>query len=323
MTSDVLFGDYDCTVSISSHLLAMSDWVWERTSARLRGLSDEEYLWEPVPGCWTVRPHDPDRGGPWRMDGPEPAPSPPPFTTIAWRLEHTADLYAADLTRRLLRPGAPAEPPPIDGGVPPTAAAGIDRISRAHDRWRSHLAAADEEVFDRALPEDAPHWANGTGMAYVLVMLDEFAHHGAEVALLRDLFAATRAPRSTGSELLDRLVAGGTESDEAWSQLRDDGSARNEALLANPDAVERAAHHGRWDLVVRLARLGFDPNGSGLTPLHRAVFANAIEAAEALVEHGADLTACDPQFSATPLGWAEHFQRTELTKVLALVTPKE
>ena len=30
------------------------DEVVARLRQRLEGLSDDEYLWEPVPGCWTV-----------------------------------------------------------------------------------------------------------------------------------------------------------------------------------------------------------------------------------------------------------------------------
>lgn len=26
-----------------------------RTMAHFEGMTDDEYLWEPVPGCWTVR----------------------------------------------------------------------------------------------------------------------------------------------------------------------------------------------------------------------------------------------------------------------------
>ncbi|MGH9226456.1 MAG: hypothetical protein ACRD2W_22300 [Acidimicrobiales bacterium] len=57
-----------------------------RAMARLDGLTDDEYFWEPVAGCWTVR-RDPASG---RMDVDRalPAPEPPPVTTIAWRIVH-------------------------------------------------------------------------------------------------------------------------------------------------------------------------------------------------------------------------------------------
>ncbi|MEU6665969.1 DinB family protein [Streptomyces sp. NPDC046727] len=36
-------------------LLDQFDHARETAQARLAGLSDEEYLWEPVPGCWSIR----------------------------------------------------------------------------------------------------------------------------------------------------------------------------------------------------------------------------------------------------------------------------
>lgn len=36
-------------------LLDQFDCARERAQVRLTGLSDEEYLWEPVPGCWSIR----------------------------------------------------------------------------------------------------------------------------------------------------------------------------------------------------------------------------------------------------------------------------
>ncbi|MFG2938723.1 DinB family protein [Streptomyces sp. NPDC048282] len=36
-------------------LLDQFDCARERAQVRLTGLGDEEYLWEPVPGCWSIR----------------------------------------------------------------------------------------------------------------------------------------------------------------------------------------------------------------------------------------------------------------------------
>lgn len=59
---------------------------------RLDGLTDDEYFWEPAPGCWSVRPRGagtaPVQGGAEAMtiDFAMPEPDPPSFTSIAWRL---------------------------------------------------------------------------------------------------------------------------------------------------------------------------------------------------------------------------------------------
>src|SRR5688572_24291450 len=81
-------------------LVGQLEFYWDvHLRPRLEGLSDDEYLWEPVPGCWSLRP-GPD--GCWTMDGPEaavkpagpaeaaepPVPPVPPVTTIAWRMMH-------------------------------------------------------------------------------------------------------------------------------------------------------------------------------------------------------------------------------------------
>src|SRR5215207_3630518 len=52
---------------------------------RLEGLTDDEYLWAPAEPSWTVHP-GPD--GSIVIDQEWPEPSPPPVTTIAWRLVH-------------------------------------------------------------------------------------------------------------------------------------------------------------------------------------------------------------------------------------------
>lgn len=63
-------------------------------------LTDDEYLWEPVADCWSVRRRTDGPGaraillaagtGDWGRDAaPHPHPVPPPFTTLAWRLSPT------------------------------------------------------------------------------------------------------------------------------------------------------------------------------------------------------------------------------------------
>ena len=71
------------------------EWHWEhQLRPRLAGLSDEEYLWEPVAGSWSVRPRDVATApmaagaGAFTIDWAFPEPTPAPFTTIAWRLGH-------------------------------------------------------------------------------------------------------------------------------------------------------------------------------------------------------------------------------------------
>src|SRR5215469_9838476 len=89
-------------------------------------VSEEEFSWEPVGGCWTVHRRSQDRGvstdgaGEWVLDYDPSPPQPAPFTTIAWRTLHIAGVnylywdYAfgsASLIFGLNLPGAPPEAP--------------------------------------------------------------------------------------------------------------------------------------------------------------------------------------------------------------------
>lgn len=70
------------TTSVTAELAFQLDFHWTNAlRPRLEGLTDDEYFWQPVPNCWTVRRD----GG---IDFAYPPPEPAPFTTIAWRLAH-------------------------------------------------------------------------------------------------------------------------------------------------------------------------------------------------------------------------------------------
>jgi hypothetical protein len=174
-------------VAVQAELVRLSNDVWQRLRTRFEGLSDAEYLWEPVLGCWTIRPR-PD--GEWRADWALPRPDTEPFTTIAWRLWHLIDMYGEDRAPRWLDVPPQGEPIGRDGGqeAPSTAAEALALLERAHDRWDAHLALATEERLGEQLGPVAGAYADGTRAGYVLHMLDEFIHHSAEVALLRDLW---------------------------------------------------------------------------------------------------------------------------------------
>lgn len=72
--------------------------------AAVEPMTDAEFFWEPVPGCWSVRRRGDGPGpratwlvgaGEWGRDGyRDQEPYPPPFTTIAWRLSHLTEMLA-------------------------------------------------------------------------------------------------------------------------------------------------------------------------------------------------------------------------------------
>ncbi len=65
-----------------------------RLAPRLEGLTDEEYVWEPAPDCWTIHANG---DGTFRGDWGYIFDEIPPFTTIAWRMSHLIDCYGSSL----------------------------------------------------------------------------------------------------------------------------------------------------------------------------------------------------------------------------------
>lgn len=192
-------------------LLAQFDFARERLRQRLAGpeldsgdgtpipvppLTDDEYRWEPVPGSWSIRPRSdgPAPGaarligaGAWGMDV-GPAPWPPPFTTIAWRLGHLSEmlLLRADHTVGT-RTSTRAEY--TFTGDAGTAIAAYDRAATA---WRDALISADDAALDEVGRSRYPYGSDAEEVFLDVVwwVNQELLHHGAELGLLRDLYRA-------------------------------------------------------------------------------------------------------------------------------------
>jgi hypothetical protein len=134
-------------------------------------------------------------------------------------------------------------------------------------------------------------------------MLDEFIHHGAEISLLRDLW---RWQHPIADDPVHERV------------IRGDPAALGALELgrATADLVDQAAAYARWDLVVGLVQGGAPISTTGRTALHLAAGAGELEVVTILLDHGADPTATDPQFHATPLQWAEFLRHPEVAAFL-------
>lgn len=157
---------------------------WEgHVRPHLEGLTDEEYFWEPVDGCWSIRPRD----GAWAPDFAFPPPEPAPLTTIAWRLAHVVVGVFG------MRNASHFGGPPVDyvsfayAGDAGTALAQLDD---AYDRWTAGVAGLDAEAMARPVgPAEGPY-AELPYATLVLHIHREAIHHLAEILLLRDLFRA-------------------------------------------------------------------------------------------------------------------------------------
>ena len=167
---------------IATDLLRTS---WEASGRRLQqrceGLTDDEYFWSPVPGAWNVKP-DPGRPGRWTYEYDFAPPPPAPVTTISWRLVHIIannEIY----WEYAFGPGRRTFP---DLEVPHSARQAIEVWTQSRipiSRWLRSVTDAD-------LGESRPSHLGDSRTAgeVVRILLDEQTHHGAEIALLRDLY---------------------------------------------------------------------------------------------------------------------------------------
>jgi hypothetical protein len=163
------------------------DDAWDRLRARLEGLSDHEYLWEPVAHGWTVRP-DGDR---WLADDSDDDPQPAPVTTIAWRMWHIASFCLSSYVSPTLGEWPLAV---TDREWFGEAQPALEALDVAMTTFRDRVMALGEDGIWQPL---GPRWgpyADESWAKLVIHALDELAHHGAEVALLRDLYASRATP---------------------------------------------------------------------------------------------------------------------------------
>src|SRR5437763_9859810 len=192
-------------------IIDLVDFAFGRLRARLEGLSDEEYLWEPAPGCWSIRA---DEHGRMRGDWVQSV-WPAPLTTLAWRLGHIINnlcdpRYATWLGL------TPAGPPPES--LPASASAALAELERAFSVTRGYLESMSDASLGEIMGTVAGPWADNDKGAYVLHMVDELIHHGAEVALLRDLYRASQEP----NPVIAALLAGDRTGVDAAMEARPD-----------------------------------------------------------------------------------------------------
>jgi hypothetical protein len=164
-------------------------------------MTNEEYLWEPVPGCWSIRPRKDGPGpratlltgaGEWGRDSAEPGhPYPPPFTTIAWRLSHISEML-------MLRADYTTGSHVLTSGTYTTsgeATGAITAFVAASDAWRGTLLSCDDTALDTVGLSTYPYGSDVQEIFIDIVwwVNQEILHHGAEIALLRDLYRARQA----------------------------------------------------------------------------------------------------------------------------------
>jgi uncharacterized damage-inducible protein DinB len=145
--------------SARADIVELSHYAWGRLWDRMVGLSDDEYSWEPAAG----------------------------FTTLAWRLGHITDLLQEDRNGPWL--GRPT-PEVNRSGAPVSAAEALAALEAAYGTWRTVLEGTTDESLASPIGRVGGPYGTSTRRSFALHVLDELIHHGAEVALLRDLYQA-------------------------------------------------------------------------------------------------------------------------------------
>ncbi|GAA2406303.1 DinB family protein [Mycolicibacterium llatzerense] len=168
---------------MTEELADQLDWHWQhQLRPRLEGLTDDEYFWQPVPGCWTLHPDG-------SIDFSYPPPQPEPFTTIAWRLAHVIVGVLA------MRNHSHFGGPPADYQSWPYALdahTALDQLDAAYANWIAGVRGLDDAALAQPCgPAEGPY-ADFSMATLVLHINREVIHHGAEIACIRDLYTHTQ-----------------------------------------------------------------------------------------------------------------------------------
>jgi hypothetical protein len=187
------------TVDWNAELIDQLDWHWSNVARpRLDDLTDDEYLWEPVAGCWSIRPADTTTSaplwgtGPFRMEQAAGSPSPAPVTTVAWRLGH---MIVEVLGERVYSHFAGDQIALDTFAFAGTAQGSLTQLDHVYDAWTSGVRSLGLAGLGRPCgPAEGP-FADAPLAALVLHINREMLHHTAEVMLLRDLYRTSDGGR--------------------------------------------------------------------------------------------------------------------------------
>lgn len=163
---------------------------------RMEGLTDDEYLWEPLPDMWSVRPRaevstsQAYGPGEYQLDNKRIDPfAPGPMTTIAWRLNHVISGLEGRWEWTF---GSRSVPPEDVVDFSPQAAVALDGLWDVVGRWIEGVESLSDADLDRRGYGQYP-WGLDPDLPFIGIVRwtnREFIHHMAEAALLRDLYTA-------------------------------------------------------------------------------------------------------------------------------------
>jgi len=154
---DRIAGDLYChTVEVdwNAELVDQLEWHWQhQLRPRLDGLTDDEYYWQPVAGCWTLsrRGHSSAPTsigvGEFTLDYAEQPHDREPVTTIAWRLAHIIAVFGPPSVPHFEATRA-AHPRVAYSG---TADAALRQLDDGYEAWMRDVRTCTARPFITAL----------------------------------------------------------------------------------------------------------------------------------------------------------------------------
>jgi hypothetical protein len=176
-------------------LLDQLDSSIEISEARLRGLSDGEFFWEPLTSrrIWSLRrrghAETPDAYGPgeWVLDFDRAPHQLEAFSTVAWRLGHLSSMFAGRWEWTF---GSHSIDPAAVVDFAGTATSSLSQLHELARQWRDSLETLTDEQLDTVGFGQYP-WGLDPQLPIIGIVWwinREYIHHTAEIALLRDLY---------------------------------------------------------------------------------------------------------------------------------------
>ncbi len=187
---------------------------WFTLDRAWRDLTDEELIWEPVPGSWSVRRRadcrtatpfataDSDVLADFDADldrAADEGEAVVPLTTIAWLMWHIGSMPGRLADLDFLGGSTVTASGWTSPGLTPHPAftKASDAVNTMRAGWRTlehALEAATDEALERPTRRysytDQPGQL-AYGAAIIASTLNEISHHGTQVCMLRDLYLAT------------------------------------------------------------------------------------------------------------------------------------
>jgi len=166
------------------------EFSWYVLRERLATVTQDEFVWEPAPGAFSVRLRQESAAarafgvGDWVVEWPA-GPDEPGLRTIAWLVAHLTEVFTEryDWTfgeHRLKRPDLT-----YSGEVGPA----IDALVRIAQAWRTAIAEMSDDDFFVVGLSQATEIDAASPFAHLVMHINrELIHHGSEICTLTDLY---------------------------------------------------------------------------------------------------------------------------------------